>query len=248
MKARKLLAMLLVLCTLLTLAACQGKNTEVSNAEDPMQDEVLESPSLETDAPEETPEAEAKEETPSAKPSEKPSAKPAEKPVETPAEKPAETPAEKPAEVPEAKPTEKPADPTPAQPASVGQALLADFRAKATSAGSAEALADALVKNPILPFSGATMPVEPGFLAGFGDTEIKGFEKGVMFGPVIGAIPFVGYVFELENGTDASAFISTLKSSADLRWNICVEADEMVAGHAGNKVFFVMCPKEFSEE
>ena len=39
-----------------------------------------------------------------------------------------------------------------------------------------------------------------------------------------------------------------LKANANLRWNICTTADEMVAGSVGNKVFFVMCPTEFTEE
>ena len=54
---------------------------------------------------------------------------------------------------------------------------------------------------------------------------------------MIGSIPFVGYVFVLEDGTDKTEFISNLKENANLRWNICVEAEEMVTGVAGNKVF-----------
>ena len=92
------------------------------------------------------------------------------------------------------------------------------------------------------------MAVEPGFLTGFDNTEIKGFKEGAMFAPMIGTIPFVGYVFTLDDSTNASDFISTLKSAANLRWNICTSADEMVTGSAGNKVFFVMCPKSFDQE
>ena len=92
------------------------------------------------------------------------------------------------------------------------------------------------------------MEVEPGLLQGFDNAEIKGFKEGAVFMPMIGTIPFIGYVFTLEDGTDASSFISKLKSNANLRWNICTTADEMVAGSVGNKVFFVMCPTEFAEE
>lgn len=91
------------------------------------------------------------------------------------------------------------------------------------------------------------MEIEPGYLTGFDNTEITGFKEGAVFMPMIGTIPFVGYVFTLENAADAPAFISKLKSAANLRWNICTSADEMVAGSAGNKVFFVMCPTEFAE-
>jgi len=65
--------------------------------------------------------------------------------------------------------------------------------------------------------------------------------------PMMGSIAFVGYVFELEDGADVSAFINNLRSSANMRWNICVEAEEMVTGSVGNKVFFVMCPKTLEE-
>ena len=79
-------------------------------------------------------------------------------------------------------------------------------------------------------------------------SDITGFEQGVMFGPAIGSIPFVGYVFELADGADTDAFIKTLSDNADLRWNICVEAEEAVYGSEGSKVFFVMCNKDLSAE
>lgn len=87
-----------------------------------------------------------------------------------------------------------------------------------------------------------TMEVEPGYLTGFNNYEVTGFEQGVMFAPMIGSIPFVGYVFTLPADADADAFVTGLKDNADLRWNICVEADEMIAEANGNKVFFLMCP------
>ena len=134
-------------------------------------------------------------------------------------------------------------------PTTVGGILAADFKAKveANESLSAQELADALVTNEIIPFSGAAMPVEQGMLMGFGNAEVTGFSEGVMFAPMIGTIPFIGYVFALEDGTDAEAFVTTLKENADLRWNICTEAEEMVTETAGNKVFFVMCPSAFEE-
>ena len=132
-------------------------------------------------------------------------------------------------------------------PKTAGKVLSEDFKEKAKEYTDALSLAEAVSQNSIIPFSAAAMPVEEGYLAGF-DEEIKGFKEGAMFGPVIGSIPFVGYVFILEDGADASTFISTLKKNANLRWNICVEAEEMVSGSVGNKVFFVMCNKSFDEE
>lgn len=128
----------------------------------------------------------------------------------------------------------------------VANTLMSDFKSIAKSQ-NAESIANQLIANKIIPFVPAVMPVEEGGLNGFGDAEITGFKEGAMFGPMIGTIPFIGYVFELKDETDVNQFISTLKSNANLRWNICTEADEMVVCSVDKKVFFVMCPKYFEE-
>ena len=149
--------------------------------------------------------------------------------------------------------TEPPVQETPTPPAapsasppgeSMGQALLKDFsdRVNAEPELGAEELAKALLENPVIEFAGDALPVEPGLLTGFGNAEITGFAQGAMFAPMISTIPFVGYVFVLDEGADAEAFVQTLKDNADPRWNICTEADETIAEHVGNTVFFVMCP------
>ena len=131
----------------------------------------------------------------------------------------------------------------------VGAMLAEEFHAlKAEKPEiSAQEMADAILANPMIQFGGATMEVEPGLLTGFGNAEITGFSNGVMFAPMIGSIPFVGYVFTLEDGVDAATFMQTLTDNADPRWNICVEADETVVENADNMVFFVMCPSQFEE-
>ncbi len=133
----------------------------------------------------------------------------------------------------------------PAGETTVGSTLLADF--KADNAGTAQEIADRILKNEIIQFMGAAMPVEEGLLTGFDNAEIKGFKEGVMFAPMIGTIPFVGYIFELAEDTDAETFKTTLKESANLRWNICVTAEELIVESEGNKVFFLMCPKSFEQ-
>ena len=88
--------------------------------------------------------------------------------------------------------------------------------------------------------------MEEGFLMGF-SADITGFDKAVMFAPMIGAIPFVGYIFELSSADDCEAFCAMLLENCDPRWNICTEADETVCGSADNLVFFVMCSNEQAE-
>ncbi|MEE1281499.1 MAG: hypothetical protein UHK60_04485 [Acutalibacteraceae bacterium] len=127
----------------------------------------------------------------------------------------------------------------------VGEKLLADF--KADSTGTAQEIADRLLTNEVIEFMGAATPVEEGLLSGFDNAEIKGFKEGVMFGPMMSSIAFVGYIFELPEDDDVDAFKTTLKDSANLRWNICVEAEELIVESEGNKVFFLMCPKSLEQ-
>lgn len=219
---KKILTIMIAAALVLSMAACSNKP-----AEEQPDESVVAGNTVETPTPEETPEAQEKlpEETKKPEATAQPETTP-----EAPAvsEAPVTTPA-----------------PTPEAPKTLGNTLLAAF--KANSSGSALSVAESLSSNSAIPMPLGTMSVEPGYLTGFDNTEITGFKEGAMFAPMIGTIPFVGYVFTLDNAADAPAFISKLKSAANLRWNICTSADEMVAGSAGNKVFFVMCPTEFAE-
>ncbi len=238
---KKLLFLLLSVTMLLAFTACNSsKPVEDTQIDEPVvedaqdidapQDDVIEESQPEVEEEKEKEKDNVVSDAP-AKPEEKPAEKPAEKPVSpTPEVKPEAKPEEKPAETPQSK--------TPAN------VILSDFKAKVNGTSDLEALAEDLLKNPMIQFMPASMAVEPGFLNGF-KSEIEGFSKGVMFGPAIGTIPFIGYLFEVEG--DVNAFIATLKENADLRWNICTSADEMVVGSVGNKVCFVMAPSAFEE-
>ena len=230
---KKLLAIILTLSLLAAFTGCGKKvSTDIENQEDliveeelleeEIDDSIIESDEEETDEKEE-----------------KPSEKPTKKPAET-------KPSEKPVSTPETKPSEKPSE-KPETPSTLGKTLLQDFKKKASSGMSALSIAEALMTNPEIKFAGGAMPVEEGLLSGFDNAEIKGFKEGAMFAPMIGSIAFVGYVFEMPEGADVSGFIKTLEKNANMRWNICVEAEEMVTGSSGNKVFFVMCPKSLDE-
>ena len=218
---KKFLALLLALVMVFGVTAC-GK-TETTIDEEPITEQTEDVTSEEEkEVAEETEKQEQeKEEQKEETPAQKPEAKPEEKPAEKPAEKPVET------------------------PKTVGNSLLGVFKANAS--GSALSVAEKIVEKGNLPFMAGAMEVEPGLLSGFDNAEITGFKSGAQFGPMMGSIAFVGYVFELEDGVSASDFIANLKKNANLRWNICVEAEEMVAGSSQNKVFFVMCPKSFEE-
>ena len=127
--------------------------------------------------------------------------------------------------------------------ATMGESLKAQFLDIMGSGETytAESIAQELLTNDVIQFMGMATPVTEGYLAGF-SSDITGFKEGYVFGPMIGSIAFVGYVFSLEDGADVDGFVKTLEANADLRWNICVSANEMVSAASGNTVFFVMCP------
>lgn len=137
--------------------------------------------------------------------------------------------------------------PTPTEeaktPETVGEKLYAEF--KANHEGTALEIAERIIGNEIIQFFGGAMAVEEGLLSGFDNFEVKGFKEGAMFGPMMGSIAFVGYIFTLEDGADVEAFKTGLKDNANLRWQICVQAEELIVENEGNTVFFLMCPKTF---
>ena len=103
-------------------------------------------------------------------------------------------------------------------------------------------IANALCMAEIAPFGLGAMEVEPGLLSGFDNYEVTGFSSGAVFMPMIGSIPFVGYIFEAEEGTDMINFVNDLTTNCNPAWNVCVEADEVLVGYYNNIVFFLMCP------
>ena len=132
------------------------------------------------------------------------------------------------------------------KPETVGEILLDAF--KDNPEGTAQEIAKRIIGNEIIPFMGGVNPFEPGLLSGFDNAEITGFKEGCMFGPMMGTIPFVGYIFVLEDGADVDAFEKTLEDNANLRWNICTEAEELTVESEDNTVFFLMSPKKFEEQ
>jgi hypothetical protein len=132
----------------------------------------------------------------------------------------------------------------------VATKLQVAFReaAKANAAATAEELAGVCAQNEAVALIGPMVaPIAEGWLNGFDAESITGFAEGAVFAPMIGTIPFMGYIFTLAEDADVEAFKTQLTSSANLRWNICTEAEEMVCDNVGNKVFFVMAPKAIEE-
>lgn len=96
-----------------------------------------------------------------------------------------------------------------------------------------------------VPLELVPMPVEEGYLAGF-DIEITGFSNAYQFSPMIGSIPFVGYIFEVTDDMDKDVFCSILKDNFNLNWNICTSADEMSMFESDTAILFIMHPTSFS--
>ena len=132
--------------------------------------------------------------------------------------------------------TEEAGNTAEAVPDTLGKKYVAVFdKSKETTA---DAVVSELLSQVETEISLDKVEVAEGYLAGF-DNEISGFSKAVMFTPMIGSIPFVGYVFETD---DTDKLLSTLKENANPAWNICVEADETVYSVRDSLVLFLMCP------
>ncbi len=131
----------------------------------------------------------------------------------------------------------------------VGGALLNGFNeyVKANPGATAMDIANNVITNSVIPaeLSLMTMEIEAGYLNGFDNFEVTGFEQGAIFAPMMGTIPFVGYIFTLPADADVQAFMDSLTQNANLRWNICTSADEMTVSNVDNTVFFVMAPLSF---
>ena len=141
-------------------------------------------------------------------------------------------------------------------PASVATQVVDAFNAVLAEPGAGdynlEEIANKLAQSAILadtyPSIGAMQTeVGPTYLAGFNE-EIGGYKAAYAVAPMIGTIPFVSYVFELEADADANAFVDTLTAQHNLRWNICTAADEMQCIINGNYVFFVMAPLSVEQD
>lgn len=123
---------------------------------------------------------------------------------------------------------------------SFGAKVAAQFKASIEETSDIKKTAEAIVSDESMEYGLVTEDCTEGFLPGF-SADITGFKSGVKMQPMIGSIPLVMYIFEAD---DAAAFLETLKTNADPRWNICTEAKETVSEVSGNYVFFAMCPGE----
>ncbi len=133
------------------------------------------------------------------------------------------------------------------KPAGMLYADFADF-VKANPAATAEEIAAHMCQNTNLPFGPASQQIVPGnWVMGFDLETMDGFVDCWSFQPMIGAIPFIGYIFEVEEA-NVDSFKETLTANHNMAWNICTMADEMLCESIGNKVFFVMAPASFEEE
>ena len=126
-----------------------------------------------------------------------------------------------------------------------GKTLLGVFNdaIAANPAATADELAQAVISHESILFFGGVTPMEAGaeWMPGFTEAP-TGWATCANFGPMMGSIAFVGYIFTLEEGADVDAFKATLEANADPRWQICVTADETIVENVGNTVFFLMSP------
>lgn len=137
----------------------------------------------------------------------------------------------------------------PAAPTTLSEKLLAEFKefVKANPDKSGADVADLMVEQGLLAGRdfGTMGFLDAEFMTGFNEGfEPVAFKKATFIGPMISSTPFLAYVFELNEGTDAVEFANYLKKYANPAWNVCVTAEQVLVGTEGNLVFFVMCSEQ----
>ena len=125
----------------------------------------------------------------------------------------------------------------------VASKLVTSFNETIKNEKNLEKVATKISKHESIKITVDVVEVEEGFLTGF-DKEINGFKKAYSISPIISTQPFVAYVFESD---DVKKLEKDLKESANKRWNICTEADDLEISVVDNYIFIVMSPKSFGE-
>lgn len=112
---------------------------------------------------------------------------------------------------------------------------------------SAESIANHICGIDGFPLELSAVPVESGYLAGL--DEFTQFADGAAFAPMIGSIPFMGYVFMLDADVNAGDVVDAIKAQANLAWNVCTEADVLLTSTyqdaERNAVLVIMAPETY---
>ena len=120
--------------------------------------------------------------------------------------------------------------------------LVQEFKKEITETKNIKKVAKKLAKSNFdMPDLEVSNVSNADYLTGFNE-KIQGYKKAYMIAPTISTIPFIAYIFESDKPNELA---NTLKEQANLRWNICTEADEMKISVVDNYVFFVMSPNNF---
>lgn len=132
----------------------------------------------------------------------------------------------------------------PEEPNTVATKLSKQFESLVKKEKNIETVAQELSKSEVIVPEVQTYEIKNGdYIAGFKE-EIKGYKNAIGIAPMINTIPMIAYIFEVE---EPEKFAEFLEENADLRWNICTEADEMKVTVVDNYIFFIMSPTSFEE-
>lgn len=115
------------------------------------------------------------------------------------------------------------------------------FFKKAKDGMTAEEIANEMVKDGETEGYVVDVMGDDSYFMGFGNAEITGYTEAARFSPMIGTIPFMAYIFILDEGADSAAFMQMLLDNCNPRWNICTEADTVKTEQSGNAILFLMC-------
>lgn len=126
---------------------------------------------------------------------------------------------------------------------SVALKLVNEFKNIINEKSDLKDISESLSKSDTIKINVDILEVKEGLLDGF-DNQIKGFNEGYVIKPMIGAQPFIMYVFKTD---DVISLKDNLSNNANKRWNICTQADDLEIYFENNYVFLVMAPNNFED-
>lgn len=104
-----------------------------------------------------------------------------------------------------------------------------------------EEVANYILEHANLELSLVVAPIEINseYLPGLTNV-VPGFNDGTRLVPMIGSIPFLIYIFHVEDEAKIDDFKAQLNANADPNWNICTSADTTICENVGSYVLFSM--------
>ncbi len=110
-----------------------------------------------------------------------------------------------------------------------------------------EELSKHLIQIERIEFKGSAKEIDEGYLDGIINYKVTDFKNGAMIKANKTKIPFIGYLFEVDQSTDTQLFIENLKTNADKQYKTLLDDEDIYIEKENNIIFFLICPDNIEE-